>query len=177
MLPLLLAAAFASEPRRAQFSVDCRAPGHAISPLIYGTAKGEEGWWLSGTTARRWGGNANTRYNWELGNAWSAGKDWFFRNTGGPARAWEKWLEENARHGVASTISLPIIGWVARDNTSWSFPVSVFGEQQATEPGHPDIGNGVTKDGQLIPPAPPGRTSVPAPPEFIARWVRAIREK
>ena len=52
MLLLLLAAAFADEPpapRRAVFSVDCAAPGHAISPLIYGTAKGEDGCTVTAT--------------------------------------------------------------------------------------------------------------------------------
>src|ERR1700682_3399226 len=65
--------------RDVRLSVDCAGPGHRISPLIYGTAHGGDGWWLSGTSARRWGGNPNTRYNWELGTAWNTAEDWFFK--------------------------------------------------------------------------------------------------
>jgi hypothetical protein len=60
-------------------SIDCSSPGRPISPLIYGVGPGDLQDQLF-ATARRWGGNANTRYNWQAGNAWNAGSDWFFRN-------------------------------------------------------------------------------------------------
>jgi hypothetical protein len=160
-------------------SIDCSSPGLPISPLIYGVGPGDLQDQLF-ATARRWGGNANTRYNWQAGNAWNAGSDWFFRNvdySGQPGSAWQSWLEENRSRGMASAITLPTIGWVAKDTSSYSFPVSLLGPQQAAAPENPDIGNGISRDGKPLTPLPPERTSSPAPPEFIARWVAGIRAK
>jgi hypothetical protein len=164
------------EPARsASFVLECGGAGHAISPLIYGGA-GDESFWATGTTARRWGGNPTSRYNWELSTA-NRAKDWFFRNSGDPKSGYEQFLAENRRRGVKTALTLPMIGWVAKDSTSYSFPVSVFGAQQATAWDGPDAGNGVGRDGKPIVPGPPTRTSVPSTPESIERWVRQIRDK
>ncbi|HTO99005.1 MAG TPA: glycoside hydrolase family 44 protein, partial [Myxococcales bacterium] len=174
----------AGKPPRAKavrLSLDCTAAPRPISPLIYGVAHGEAGWWETGATARRWGGNPNTRYNWELGNAWNSASDFFFRNYGtaapGATPAWQSFLDEDRAHGVAAAITVPLIGWVAKDTTSYSFPVSVFGAQRVVGPQNPDMGNGIAQDGTLLQPGPPTRTSVQAPPSFIGRWVSAIRER
>jgi len=170
----------ARAPRPVRMSIDCRSPTRPISPLIYGIAGGDPGWWHLGATARRWGGNANTRYNWELGNAWNAGHDWFFRNTdygAPPGPAWARFIDEGIERGVRSVITLPTIGWVAKDTRSYSFPVSLFGPQRAAAPENRDMGNGLSPEGTALKPLPPSRTSVPAPPSFIARWVTTIQEK
>ena len=168
----------AGAARPAVVTIDCGAAGRPISPLIYGIGGGDDGWWESGATARRWGGNANTRYNWELGNAWNAGSDWFFRNlsySAAPGPAWARFIDESKSHGVQAVFTVPTIGWVARDTTSYSFPVSVLGPQRHSASENPDMGDGVAPDGTLLKPLAPSRTSVPAPPEFMARWVAAIR--
>lgn len=170
--------ALVAGPKKVRMTIDCARPGGLISPLIYGIGPGDPG--PLGASARRWGGNPSSRYNWELGNAWNAGSDWFFRNldySGKPGRDWERFLEENRRDGVASVITVPTIGWVAKDTTSYSFPVSILGPQQAVAPENADMGDGVGRDGKPLAPLPPGRTSIPAPPDFVARWVAAIREK
>jgi hypothetical protein len=161
--------------RAASFVVDCAAPGRPISPLIYGVGGIDDPWPL-GITARRWGGNPTTRYNWEA-NASNAAKDWFFRNGGDPRSTYDTFLEENKAYGVSTALTVPMIGWVAKDTTSYSFPVSVFGPQQATAPESADMGNGVAPDGRPIAPGSPTRTSVASSPESIARWVQQIREK
>jgi hypothetical protein len=61
---------------------------------------------------------------------------------------------------------------VAKDNTSYSFSVAKYGPQKATEPGKPDVGNGVLPGGGNVTGNDPRDTSVPAPPEFIGRAVR-----
>src|SRR5207244_11771165 len=80
--PVAMAApASAGGGRPVRFVVDCRAVPRGISPLIYGVAGSEDGRHLTmGATAVRWGGNPSTRYNWQLGNAWNTGADWYFRN-------------------------------------------------------------------------------------------------
>ncbi|HEX4384530.1 MAG TPA: glycoside hydrolase family 44 protein [Myxococcales bacterium] len=172
--------AAAVQTRVVRMTVDCTASRHPISQLIYGTANGDNGWWELGTTARRWGGNPNSRYNWRIGNVWNTGNDYFFRNTdygNQPGPAWLTWLQSDIDHHVASALTVPALGWVAKDNSSYSFPVSRFGAQQQQAHENQDMGNGVNQAGQPIKPAGPEMTSVPAPPEFVSEWVKTIAAK
>ena len=161
-------------------TIDCRAPGHLISQLIYGVGDAERRDaaralpWELGATARRWGGNSNSRYNWELGNAWNTASDWFFRNvdygdTPGPAYA--RFIEENHAHELATALTIPMLGWVAKDTSSSSYSVARLGQQHAMDP-EGKAGDGISLDGK---PLQPERTSVVAPPEMMGRWVTAIR--
>lgn len=168
--------------RTTKIRIDCTAPVRPISPLIYGIgstgAPSEEYLYRLGITARRWGGLVSSRYNWALGNAWNTGFDGFFRNTNllhGSTVAYERFLEESTAHGVQSALTVPILGWVAKDSKSFSFPVSQFGQQQYADAN--GAGNGLDRRGGKIVPGTPTNTSVAAPPEFIARWVAAIRAK
>ena len=173
-----------TEHRQVTFTVDCRAPSHPISPLIYGIAynfandsSGPLRWTL-GATGRRWGGNAASRYNWKLGNAWNTASDWFFQNvnyTGLPNYTYQHFLDDDLKHNVATALTVPTIGWVAKDTRSYSFPVDRFGAQKRVAPEEPNAGNGEDGNGKPIVPAAPSLTSVPAPPEFIGDWVKAIR--
>jgi Glycoside hydrolase family 44 len=164
-------------PRDATFVLECAAQAQPISPLIYGIG-GHADAWRMGVTARRHGGNPTSRYNWEL-DTYNTGNDWYFKNAGGavPGNALEPFLAENRHRGVKSAVTLPMLDWVAKDGTSYSFPVSAFGPQKATAPEQPDAGNGVGRDGKPIPPGPPTITSVRSTPESIARWVGRIRER
>jgi hypothetical protein len=160
--------------RRANLVVDCAAPGQEISPLIYGVGGEEPGAADLGATARRWGGNPTTRYNWEL-NTVNLTKDWFFKNTGGSNGGYRRFLDENRKQQLTTAFTVPMLGWVAKDATSYSFPVSAFGPQQATAPESGDIGNGIAPTGKPITPGPPTTTSVASTPDSIERWVRQIR--
>ena len=97
-----------------------------ISPLIYGMAMpSPEHIKQAGVPLVRWGGNQNTRYNWELGNAWNAARDWRFANVNyvGPGRA-QALPSGAADSGIAAArsqgaqffLTVPTMGWVARDN-------------------------------------------------------------
>jgi hypothetical protein len=165
---------------RAHLHVDCRAPGHPISPYIFGIAYnpqrvGKDAYlWELGATIRRWGGNNTSRYNWRLGHAWNAAFDYFFQNanyTNDDHYTWKDFLAEDHAHHVGTALTVPMLGWVAKDTESVSFPLSVFGEQQYSTG---EAGNGKRADGTLIPCDDPERTSVAAPPAFVKDWVRAI---
>jgi len=158
--------------KRVQTHLQCDAPALKISPLIYGIAGAEAGWERLGATGRRWGGNPASRYNWEA-NCDNRAADWFFENAS--SAPYTQFLTENAAHAVASALTIPMLGWVAKDGTSYSFPVSVFGAQAKTDPWKGDAGNGIGTSGAPIAPGAPTRTSVPAPPEWAHRWVEAIR--
>src|SRR5262249_7586258 len=153
-----------------------------ISPLIYGIAydPAEDAkithQWQLGATIRRWGGNATTRYNWALGNAWNTALDWYFENvdyTKIPGFSYATFLRDDLARGIKSALTVPIIGWVAKDTTSYSFPVTSHGPQDGVDPWKHDAGNGRRGD-KGLPPGPPDRTSTPAPPDFIKRWITAI---
>jgi len=172
--------------RRAEMTVSCEAPGHRISPLVYGIAyiplrdRKEQHQFSLGASARRWGGNHTSRFNWELGNAWNTGADWYFRNvnySGRPSWTWTDFLDDQRRHGFATALTIPILGWVPKDVGSYSFPVSKFGPQRRTDPWRPDAGNGVAKNGERLAPPPPTQTSVETSPEKAAAWVKAIRAR
>jgi hypothetical protein len=166
-------------------TVDCHAVAKPISPLIYGIAidimkSKDVDFWELGATARRWGGNHNTRYNWKLGHAWNTAQDWFFQNvnyTDDPTYTYDVFLEENLRRKIHTALTIPTIGWVAKDTTSFSFPVSRFGEQESVDQWREGSGNGKNKKGKPIPPGPPTLTSVEASPEFMAEWVKTLRAK
>ncbi len=168
--------------RRGRWKIDCASPGHPISPLVYGIGTwfraDDPQQWTLGATARRWGGNAASRYNWELGDVWNLDHDWYFRNArvgGRPGTSYATFLAEDRAHGLRSALVVPMIGWVAKDATSCSFPVSVFGPQRSTAFDLPDAGDGLDPGGRPLRPGPPTRTSVPSTPESIGRWVARIR--
>jgi hypothetical protein len=154
--------------------VDCRTLATKISPFIFGVAGGGDQPprpWQVGAAAERWGGNATTRYNWEL-NTTNSGQDWFFENHA--SSPYTQFLSDDAAHGLASALTIPIVGWVAKDTTSYAFPVSVFGSQAKTDPWRPDAGNGLASSGRKLDAGSPTRTSVAASAEWIGRWIAQI---
>ena len=172
------------------FAVECRGSRHPISPLIYGIAYAlaekkvfspeESHQWELGATARRWGGNHTSRYNWELGNAWNTGRDWFFMNvnyTGLREFSADDFLDEDLEHGITSALTVPMMGWAAKDTRSYSFPVKKFGPQEAVAPENTDAGNGRDKNGVPLKPGNPAATSLAVLPQAVGRWVQAIRKR
>jgi hypothetical protein len=155
----------------AKVHVDCRAPATPISPLIYGIARGVL---ASGETAHRIGGNAMTRLNWDLGNVWNTGNDWFFENVRGDGPGLREWLETGRRYGLQMALTVPMIGWVAKDDASVGFPRSKYGKQRKFDPNRPQAGDGFDPGGVALRPGAPTQTSEPAAPERIKRWVEAI---
>jgi hypothetical protein len=163
-------------PRRVAMGIMCSAQATKVSPWIYGFAYDfqkvdDTQQWQLGGTIRRWGGNATTRYNWRI-HAWNLDGDWFFENKDVPP--YTKFLADDAAHGVASALTVPILGWVAKDGKSVGFPVSTLGAQEKTDQWNPEAGNGVAKGGKSMD-GVPTRTSVPITPEWVKSWVQTIR--
>ncbi len=129
----------------------------------------------------RWGGNPATRYNWQLGVD-AAGADWYYRNRGKLLErlsdtGYLSHIERNQVIGATTYQTIPMIGWVAKDGHSYSYSIAKYGRQKQSEPGNPDVGNGIRADGKLITDNDPLDTSVPAPPEFIGDAVRFVVKK
>jgi hypothetical protein len=115
-------------PARVVVSIRVDEPLRRISPLIYGVAAaGPAELAATGARLHRWGGNPNSRYNWELGNAWNAARDWEFRNGNygnvGPADrepsgVADRFVAESRAAGAQRLLTIPALGWVARDDSN-----------------------------------------------------------
>jgi hypothetical protein len=163
-------------PTPVAMTLRCSDPATRISPLIYGIAYNEmndskDSQWLMGATARRWGGNPTSRYNWQI-DAWNLDSDWFFENK--PVPSYAKFLSDDASHGVKSALTVPMLGWVAKDTSSVGYPVSKLGPQANADPWNAEAGSGDTKDGKRLP-STPAQTSVAVGPAWVKKWVQAIR--
>ena len=170
----------AQKSRVVPAKIDCSAKRLKISPYIYGFAyypfkdeKEQSAQWQINGTVRRWGGNTTSTYNWKR-EAWNTGDDWFFENN---RASHQTFLDENLSHNVASAVTIPMLGWVSKDVSSSSFPISAYGPQAASDSWRPDAGNGRQKDGKPIEPRSPTIAYEPISPEFVAQWVKSIRAK
>jgi hypothetical protein len=133
-------------PRAVQITVDPKKVLRPINPLIYGLAHASSDELdQTGATLNRWGGNPNSRYNWEVGNAWNAARDWEFRNYGqdgdaiaAPSAMADQFVSNNVSHDVASVITVPALGWVARSGNRDRSSTGVPGH------GGPPLGGGAS---------------------------------
>lgn len=105
--------------------VDVSAGWHPISPYIYGMAAAPK---RHLTDLRlglnRWGGNDKSRYNWVHGDATNAARDWYFANRPAgmkrqtlraPSSAADQFVSLTRSTGAATLLTIPTLGWVARD--------------------------------------------------------------
>ena len=159
-------------------SVRLDGPSYPIRDEVYGVCDlPKDKLTAYGIPINRWGGNRSSRFNWKA-NADSAGKDWFFKNGGTKAdpadNGWIKFARDRQAIGATGYITIPTLGWVARDHTSYAYSVKKYGPQQATEPNHDDVGNGVRKDGRLIRDNDPTDNSILVDPAFMAEGVALV---
>ena len=144
-------------------TVDAAADRHVISPFIYGMAYPDAALAKElRLPINRWGGDGTTRYNWQVDSS-NAGNDWFFMAGQGsastPSAGPDALMTAAKSMGGTVLMTVPIIDYINKA-TTWdcSFPVSLFGPQQKTNPYvHPvingkqtDAGNGIRPDGTAI---------------------------
>lgn len=168
---------------------------HPINPHIYGI----NGYGIDPSLAKeirlpatRWGGDSTTRYNWKV-DASNAGADWFFMAGDGkdnpvPGQSSDEYVQHALSVGASPIITIPIIQYINKVS-QWdcSFPVSIFGPQQAVNPYvHPivngkqtDAGNGVRPDGSLITLTTDQilRIHIVNTPDFQKTWIRHLVQK
>jgi len=162
--------------------VDARANRHPISPLIYGVAYATNATLLKDLNAplHRSGGNATTRYNWQL-NATSHASDWYFESIGDANAAGgdgDDFIQESKTGGAQAMLTIPIMGWVAKLGPGRaslaSFSTNKYGPQQSTDPWWPAAGNGVYANGADITTNDPTDANMTADTNFQAGWVRHL---
>jgi Glycoside hydrolase family 44 len=163
--------------------IDAQANGHAISPLIYGVAFASSAGELQDLNAplHRSGGNAETRYNWQL-NATSHAADWYFESiadantVGGDG---DDFIQESESGGAQAMLTIPIIGWVAKLGPGRvslaSFSTNKYGPQTGADPWWPAAGNGISlATGLYITTNDPTDANMAADTNFQAGWVQHL---
>ncbi|WP_239576451.1 glycoside hydrolase family 44 protein [Archangium primigenium] len=179
--------AIVSLPALAQTSpvtiqIDASAGTHAISPHVYGVAHATPAQLSElNTPLNRSGGNATTRYNWQL-NATNRGRDWYFQSlpyTSTQAGAEVDDFITNARGaGAQPLITLPMVGWVAKLGLNRSrlssYSILKYGLQLDRDyQWFADAGNGVLSNGQFVK-NDPNDANVPAGVGFLQGWVQHL---
>ncbi len=134
-------------------NVDANANRHAINPNIYGIAYGDaHDMTTLNAPLNRWGGDATSRYNWQI-DAHSAGADWYFETysdgSGTPAGSADAYVATTrANTGAEPLFTIPMIDYLANlgpnRSTLEGFSVKKYGAQTATDPWNSDAGNGVS---------------------------------
>lgn len=175
-------------PNTPSLSVDANRDRHTISDAIYGMNYASESLAKElRLPVRRWGGNATSRYNWKI-NLYNTGSDWYFENIPAGAAvlngsASDLFVEQDRRTGTKSLLTLPLLGWTARDDSprqhpyACGFKVSKYGAQQDQDPWDGDCGNGLASNGTPLTGNAPGDTSSPIGTDFVADWVRHLTAK
>lgn len=160
--------------------IDASADRHRIDPRIYGLN------WASEEQLRdlnvqlnRAGGNATTRYNWQL-KANNHAADWYFESL--ENEPIEPFIEASQRAGAEPMITIPLIGWVAKlgplGERRCSFSIAKYGPQQENDwQWFPDCGNGVRPDGSLITGNDPTDANMQVDPSFFRPWVRELAQQ
>jgi hypothetical protein len=134
-------------------TVDVGKQTHAISPFIYGMdaygyVQSVDG--AANPTVLRWGGDNTSRYNYQNGYTNSAA-DWYFENQPnatnvGPTGEFNDLVNLDQSIEAITLGTVPVLGWVAKDDTSCSFPVSTYPDQQYVDTTR-ECGNGVYPQG------------------------------
>lgn len=157
-------------------SVEVSAARHAISPDVYGMNGGDPALVAElGMPVARWGGNASSRYNFR-NHTYNTGSDWYFENiVAGPENTVESFVQTNRDRGIKQVVTVPLIGWVAKDSPqshpfACGFPATGFPAQDSFDPWDPNCGNGRLNDANLTG-AVPTDTSIQVDASFAGEMV------
>jgi hypothetical protein len=143
-------------------TVDVLTNRHPISPYIYGGAFPQDAPTItdSGLSVVRWGGNATSTYNWQLGTD-NADNDYYFEDftfngynslkgvTGVSDSI--QWIKDVKGAGSNPLMTMVMLPWVAQSaedgsNGHWTFSVTRDGAQCGVDKYNTDAGNGQKTD-------------------------------
>ncbi|MFD0676352.1 MULTISPECIES: glycoside hydrolase family 44 protein [unclassified Paenibacillus] len=178
-----------------QVTIDSTKGRRTLSPGIFGVNfedNPSQGHSTMNVPIKRWGGNAMTRYNWEIDTT-NRGGDWYFLNIANdnsdPSKLpngslSDQFIQNSKNTGTEVLLQVPTIGWTPKDRkTSWSFSIEKYGKQQGNECDwkeawcRKDAGNGKLKDGTYLTGNNPEDTSKKVSYDFVSRWVEHIKQR
>jgi hypothetical protein len=164
-------------------TVDVGNQTHAISPLIYGMNEytlNSDAAKAARLTADRWGGDATSRYNYQL-DVTNSASDWYFENSVGATGveatgAFNAQVMSDAAIGAKTIGTVPVQGWVAKNGTNCSFPATTYPSQYAFDPSG-KCGDGEMPDQTNITGNDPTVTSTAVGPSWAGNWVAYLVSK
>ncbi len=131
---------------------------HAISSYVYGGAFPQDAAHItdSGLSVVRWGGNAASTYNWQLGTN-NADNDYYFEDFAFSALNKSadsdstQFITDVKAAGSNPLMTMVMLPWVAQSaespgtggNLHWSFPVTEYPNQCSVDQYNTDAGNGI----------------------------------
>ncbi|KAF8197757.1 glycoside hydrolase family 44-domain-containing protein [Mycena galopus ATCC 62051] len=152
---------------------------YPISPLIYGVNFPTDAQYIQdlGVTMSRWGGNAVTAYN-PAGQFTNAGNDWYFENRIASPPDADDWVGWVQGAGSSSLLTVPALDWVSKDNTSYSYPMSVYPGQSGSDPFLSNAGSGEYPNGSYVEPVPnPTGVYTPWNTTMAKAWLSGLANK
>jgi hypothetical protein len=163
--------------------VDAAANVQWICPEIYGVAFATSNQ-LSDLNLplNRSGGNATTRYNWQL-NAANHGADWYFESISSDSGDTagldgDNFISDSKAAAAQAMLTIPTIGWVAKLGANRAklagFSIAKYGAQTDNDSQwFADAGNGIsTASGNpFITGNDPNDANLPANTNFQAGWI------
>jgi hypothetical protein len=163
-------------------TVDAQLNRHPISSLIYGVAFASSNQLADLNFAlNRSGGNAETRYNWQL-NAHNHAADWYFESLAdspaNPGAAADDFVANSKNGGGEPILTVPMIGWAAKLGPSRahlaSYSVAKYGSQTGIDPYWSDAGDGTSSATQAAITNDPTDANFQTNSDFQAAWIQHL---
>jgi hypothetical protein len=183
-LAILLGVVVVSSQSAVDVQIDAAANRHPIDPLVYGVAFADAASMADlRAPINRSGGNATSRYNWQL-NASNRAADWYFESIASksatPGDDGDTFVSQTKSSGAEPVLTIPMIGWVANTGLSRgnlaSFSIAKYGPQTASDSQFfADAGNGISAvTGQPIVGNDPTDANVTADAAFQKGWIQHL---
>jgi uncharacterized protein (TIGR03437 family) len=130
--------------------------------------------------ARRWGGDATSRYSWKL-DTFNSGNDYYFENQpSAPSPAgstFNTFVEKGLTTGTLRLGTIPVMGWMPNgSNELCSFSIAKYGAQQSFDQYRTDCGNGVLTNGNDVK-NDPTDANAPSTQAFQQQWIQSVMAK
>lgn len=172
----------------ASVTVDTSTSIRQLSPWIFGANFADsEGFVSYKYTTNRWGGNAVTRYAWDL-DVQNRAADWYFEDLPNTVSdesklpyntSSDRFINDTFNSGSIPIITLPTIGWAPFDRQPrCGFSTSKYGPQTQQDPERPSLGcgNGIKTDGTSITGNDPKDTSKVVNATYVLQWLAHLKE-
>jgi hypothetical protein len=182
-LAFVLGVAVVHSQSAVAIQIDVASNRHPIDPRIYGVAFADPASMADlRSPLNRSGGNATSRYNWQI-NATNRASDWYFESIGSTSPTAgsdaDTFVSQAKASGTAPLLTIPMIGWVAKLGANRAilpgFSIATYGPQTGADPYDADAGNGIsTATGQPITGNDPNDADVPASPAFQQGWLQHL---
>eukprot|EP01120_Amphizonella_sp_Union-15-10_P013857 TRINITY_DN6539_c0_g1_i2.p1 TRINITY_DN6539_c0_g1~~TRINITY_DN6539_c0_g1_i2.p1 ORF type:complete len:690 (-),score=137.16 TRINITY_DN6539_c0_g1_i2:26-2095(-) len=170
-------------PKPVSILVDSTQNRHAFSKYIFGVNfASKQQLQEKKYTLNRWGGNAVTRYAWDI-DVNNHASDWYFENIPNSVNvnilpfntSSDLFIDDTLSSKASVLLTIPTIGWSPIDRQlRCGFSVQKYGAQKSVDPYHNDCGNGVLTNGANVKGNSPSDTSKQVDPSYQIGWIKHL---